>query len=179
MEFNLRRISFFAELPNDALDAIQRRLRFERHPRGSVLFREGEWGDTLYLVQSGQLKVYSDATGDERIFAYIGPGGFAGELALLLEQPRSATVAATIDAQVALLSKADLDDLLRAVNAVSGLRRIRFLTSHPKHMTERIIRAIADIISSRAIISYGNSIIFSNGFISYNQNQRKSRLEVL
>ena len=119
MEFNLRRIPFFAELPNDALDAIQRRLRLERHRRGSILFREGDWGDTLYLVQSGQLKVYSDATGDERIFAYIGPGGFAGELALLLEQPRSATVAATIDAQVALLSKADLDDLLRDYPAIA------------------------------------------------------------
>ena len=119
MEFNLRRIPFFAELPNDVLDAIQRRLRVERHRRGSILFREGDWGDTLYLVQSGQLKVYSDATGDERIFAYIGPGGFAGELALLLEQPRSATVAATIDAQVALLSKADLDDLLRDYPAIA------------------------------------------------------------
>jgi len=43
-----------------------------------------------------------------------------------------------------LPGKPDLADLLRAVNAVSGLRRIRFLTSHPKHMTERIIRAIAD-----------------------------------
>ena len=119
MEFNLRRIPFFAELPNAPLDAIRRRLRLERHRRGSILFREGDWGDTLYLVQSGQLKVYSDATGDERIFAYIGPGGFAGELALLLEQPRSATVAATIDAQVALLSKADLDDLLRDYPAIA------------------------------------------------------------
>jgi NTE family protein len=119
MELKLRRIPFFAELPDDALAAIQRRLRIERHPRGSILFREGDWGDTLYLVQSGQLKVYSDRGNEERIFAYIGPGGFAGELALLLEQPRSASVMATIDAQVALLSKSDLDELLRDYPAIA------------------------------------------------------------
>ena len=119
MELNLRRIPFFTELPDDALDAIRRRLRVEHHPRGSMLFREGEWGDSMYLVQSGQLKVFSDLTGDERIFAYIGPGGFVGELALLLEQPRSASVAVTIDAEVALLSKPDLGDLLRDYPAIA------------------------------------------------------------
>ncbi len=119
MELNLRRISFFSDLPDDALDAIRRHLRLERHARDAILFREGEWGDSLYLVQSGQLKVYSDATGDERIFAYVGPGGFVGELALLLEQPRSATVSVTIDAEVALLSKADLNDLLRDYPAIA------------------------------------------------------------
>src|SRR3970282_1965908 len=119
MELNLRRIPFFSELPDDVLDAIRRCLRVERHPRGAILFREGDLGDTLYLVQSGQLKVYSDATGEERIFAYIGPGGFFGELALLLEQPRSATVVVMIDAEVALLSKGDLEDLLRDYPAIA------------------------------------------------------------
>ncbi|HLF29388.1 MAG TPA: patatin-like phospholipase family protein [Anaerolineae bacterium] len=119
MELNLRRIPFFTDLPDDALGAIRRRLRVERHLRGALLFREGDWGDTLYLVQSGQLKVYSDQGGDERIFAYVGPGGFVGELALLLEQPRSATVSVTIDAEVALLSKADLEDLLREHPAIA------------------------------------------------------------
>ena len=119
MELNLRRIPFFAELPDEALAAIQRRLRLERHARGDVLFREGDIGDTLYLVQSGQLKVFSDATGEERIFAYVGPGGFVGELALLLEQPRSATVSVNIDAEVALLRKPDLDELLREHPAIA------------------------------------------------------------
>lgn len=119
MELNLRRIPFFAELPEDALGAIKRRLRIERHPRGDILFREGAVGDTLYLVQSGQLKVYSDAMGEERIFAYVGPGGFVGELALLLEQPRSATVSVNIDAEVALLRKPDLDELLREHPAIA------------------------------------------------------------
>jgi NTE family protein len=119
MELNLRRIPFFTELPDDVLEAIRRRLRVERHTRGVILFKEGDWGDTLYLVQSGQLKVYSDAGGEERIYAYVGPGGFVGELALLLEQPRSASVSVNIDAEVAQLSKSDLNDLLREYPAIA------------------------------------------------------------
>src|SRR3990172_1160068 len=143
MELNLRRIPFFSELPDDVLDAIRRRLRVERHPRGAILFREGDLGDTLYLVQSGQLKVYSDATGEERIFAYIGPGGFFGELALLLEQPRSATVVVMIDAEVALLTKDDLEDLLRDYPAIAihlgrELGRRLVATSHQPYRREEI-----------------------------------------
>ncbi len=143
MELNLRRIPFFTELPDDALDAIKRRLRVESHPRGAILFREGDWGDTLYFVQSGQLKVYSDLSGEERIFAYIGPGGFVGELALLLEQPRSASVSVTIDAEVALLSKADLEDLLHEHPAISihlgrELGRRLVETSHRPYRQEEI-----------------------------------------
>ncbi|HET7089278.1 MAG TPA: patatin-like phospholipase family protein [Anaerolineae bacterium] len=143
MELNLRRIPFFTELPDDVLDAIRRRLRVERHPRSAILFREGDLGDTLYLVQSGQLKVYSDATGEERIFAYIGPGGFVGELALLLEQPRSATVVVMIDAEVALLTKGDLEDLLRDYPAIAihlgrELGRRLVATSHQPYRREEI-----------------------------------------
>jgi NTE family protein len=143
MAINLRRIPFFSELPDDALDAIERRLRLERRTRGTVLFREGDWGDTLYLVQSGQLKVYSDTTGDERIFAFVGPGGFVGELALLLEQPRSASVSVTIDAEVAQLSKADLDELLRehpaiAIHLGRELGRRLVATSHQPYRREEI-----------------------------------------
>lgn len=143
MELNLRRIPFFSELPDDSLEAIHRRLRVERHARDAILFREGEVGDTLYLVQSGQLKVYSDVTGEERIFAYVGPGGFVGELALLLEQPRSATVSVLIDAEVALLSKRDLDDLLRehpaiAIHLGRELGRRLVETSHRPYRREEI-----------------------------------------
>ena len=140
MELNLRRIPFFTELPDDALDAIRKRLRVEKHARGSILFREGDWGDSLYLVQSGQLKVYSDRGGDERIFAFIGPGGFVGELALLLEQPRSATVSVNIDAEVALLSKIDLDELLRDHPAIAlhlGRELGRRLVETPRTPTRR------------------------------------------
>ena len=171
MELNLRRIPFFAELSDDTLNAIQRRLRVERHPRGTILFSEGEWGDTLYLVQSGQLKVYSDITGEERIFAYVGPGGFVGELALLLEQPRSATVSVNIDAEVSLLSKSDLDDLLREYPAIAihlgrELGRRLVETSHRPTRREEInliaVEGPALALTSSLMVQAGGRICLFN-----------------
>jgi CRP-like cAMP-binding protein len=119
MQINLRRIPFFQEMPDDALEAIGGRLRKEHYARGTVIFNEGDWGDALYLIESGQAKVYSVVDGEERIFAYVGPGGFVGELALLLEQPRSASVQMEIDGDLYALYKDDLDDLLRNHPAIA------------------------------------------------------------
>jgi NTE family protein len=119
MQINLRRIPFFEELPDDALEAISERLRKRHYDRGEVVFQEGEWGDALYLLESGQAKVYSTNTGQERIFAYVGPGGFIGELALLLEQPRSASVQMVIDGDLYSLRKMELDELLHEHPAIA------------------------------------------------------------
>jgi NTE family protein len=119
MQINLRRIPFFEELPDDALEAISERLHKRHYDRGEVVFQEGEWGDALYLLDSGQAKVYSTNTGQERIFAYVGPGGFIGELALLLEQPRSASVQMEIDGDLYQLRKMELDELLHEHPAIA------------------------------------------------------------
>jgi NTE family protein len=68
----------------------------------------------MYLIESGQVKV-SVNTGpgqQEKIVNYLGPGNFFGEMALLLNQRRSATVTVVIDADFWVLRKADMDDLL-------------------------------------------------------------------
>ena len=119
MHINLRRIPFFEELPDDALEAIGQRLRQQYYERGAVVFKEGDMGDAMYLVESGQAKVYSIVDGKERIYAYVGPGDFLGELALLLDQPRSASVRMTIDGDLYALYKADLTELLREHPAIA------------------------------------------------------------
>lgn len=119
MQINLRSIPFFQELPDDALAAIGQRLRNQNYERGAIVFSEGDPGDALYLLESGQAKVYSIIDGKERIFAYVGPGGFFGDLALLLDQPRSASVQMTIDGDLYALHKADFADLLHTHPAIA------------------------------------------------------------
>lgn len=70
--------------------------------------------DAMYLIESGQVKVsvMSGAGQQERVINYLGPGNFFGEMALLLNQRRSATVTVTIDADLWVLHKADMDELL-------------------------------------------------------------------
>jgi NTE family protein len=112
MLLNLRRIPFFSELPETELRAISEQLRRERYLKGHAIFREGEEGDALYLIESGQVQVVTGPLDDEKILAYLGPGNFFGELALLLDEPRSATVRVVIDCEVWVLRKHDLQELL-------------------------------------------------------------------
>ena len=110
LEQQLRAIPFFRNLPAGALEAVASQLQLEHHGRGDVVFREGEPGDTMYLVVSGQVEVLAGA--DQSPLAALGPGSFVGELALLLGEPRSATLRVVADTMLWSLHRRDLDVLL-------------------------------------------------------------------
>jgi NTE family protein len=118
-EDSLQRIPFFQGLPPDALSAIAAKLYYEHYHRGEVIFVEGSLGDSLYLIESGQVKIFSGSGATEKIFSYLGPGNFFGEMALLLNQKRSASVAVVIDADLWVLRKSDLDELLEQYPAIA------------------------------------------------------------
>ena len=114
IEEDLHGIPFFRSLPREALSAISEQLKEVHLEQGEVVFVEESLGDSMYLIESGQVKV-SVSAGDkerEKIINFLGPGNFFGEMALLLNQRRSATVTVTIDADLWMLRKADMDELL-------------------------------------------------------------------
>jgi NTE family protein len=110
LELRLRAIPLFRDLPYDSLKSIAARLKRERHSKGAVIFRQGDAGDAMYLVESGQVQVIAEDI--QQPLAYLGPDSFVGEIALLLGQPRSATLKVVIDAELWALRKPDLDELL-------------------------------------------------------------------
>ncbi|MDE3087794.1 MAG: cyclic nucleotide-binding domain-containing protein, partial [Chloroflexota bacterium] len=112
MKHDLRTIPFFSDLSDDILDAISQRLQREHYHKGTSVFMEDEPGDCMYLIESGQVKVISEKDGREKIFGFLGPGNFFGEMALLLGDKRSATARVVIDADLLVLYKQDLEDLL-------------------------------------------------------------------
>lgn len=114
IEDSLLRIPFFKSCSSETLAAISAKLRKVHFEHGEIVFVEDSLGDSMYLIESGQIKV-SINTGpgqQEKIVSYLGPGNFFGEMALLLNQRRSATVTVVIDADLWVLRKADMDELL-------------------------------------------------------------------
>ncbi|MEP7199351.1 MAG: patatin-like phospholipase family protein, partial [Chloroflexota bacterium] len=109
---NLLRIPFFSGLPEDILTAIAAKLRREHYVKDDVVFVQGGLGNAMYVIESGQVAVVLQGESEEKILSYLGPGSFVGEMALLLGERRSATVRVTIDADLLVLHKSDLDDLL-------------------------------------------------------------------
>jgi len=96
----LKAVPFFSLLSDSDLDVI-RALATEKHyPKNAVVLTEGEMGDSLYMIQSGKVKVFiGDDEGREIILKIMGPGTFFGEMSLIDRQPRSASVT-TLEASV-------------------------------------------------------------------------------
>jgi predicted acylesterase/phospholipase RssA/CRP-like cAMP-binding protein len=113
----LKRIPLFRNLDDSDLGLIATKLHRERYSKGVYVFNKGDFGDTLYLVDSGELAVVGD-DGDQAI-AFLGPGSFVGEISLLLAQPRTATLQVVIDAQLWALRKADFEALIRTRPAIA------------------------------------------------------------
>lgn len=135
LEHRLRTVSLFRDLPDESLRSIAARLKRERYPQGAVIFREGDVGGAMYLVESGQLQVVIGAGETQQPLAYLGPGSFVGEIALLLGQPRSATLKVVIDAELWVLRKPDLEELLEdypsiALHLSRGIGQRLVTTSH-------------------------------------------------
>lgn len=79
---------------------------------GQVICAEGDIGDTLYIVVRGRFGVFTGHGADERHVNTIGPGHYVGELALLIDEPRSATIRAESDGELLLLERDRFLELL-------------------------------------------------------------------
>ena len=109
----LRAISVFASLPEPALTALALACSEERRAPGSVVVREGEAGDYLYVLADGRAEVTAQAKQGPIPLAALGPGEMFGELALLLPGgERQATVTTTAPALLLRLGRVDFDAVL-------------------------------------------------------------------
>ena len=91
----LRGVPLFSDLDDDSLALIAGAARRVKFPKGSVVFQEGDPGDYLLLIQQGQVKVVLLGDGgEETIINLLEPPALLGEIALLDDAPRSATVIA-------------------------------------------------------------------------------------
>jgi len=112
----LQRSPIFAPLPGPTLERLALQLIPVSIAAGEVIMREGEAGDRFYLVADGELAVSAQG----RPVATIGPGDPVGEIALLRDVPRTATVTAQTEAQLYALTR---EDFLSAVTSHTASRQ--------------------------------------------------------
>jgi predicted MFS family arabinose efflux permease len=106
----LRGIPMFSPLTRATLENLARQLTPEHAAAGTVVLREGEESDRFLVIRSGSVEV----TQGGRVLRAEGPGDYFGEIGLLRDVPRTATVTATEDTELLALSRNDFLD------AVSG-----------------------------------------------------------
>jgi putative peptide zinc metalloprotease protein len=120
----LRRMPLFAELESQQVQLVAATMKEDAYETGQVIIRQGEIGDTFYVIQSGRVQVTVEQAGEQEVLAERGPGEYLGEIALLLEVPRTATVTALTPVHALTLHKQDFDQLVAKYLYVSrGLER--------------------------------------------------------
>ncbi|HEX7253714.1 MAG TPA: cyclic nucleotide-binding domain-containing protein [Thermoanaerobaculia bacterium] len=111
-ETALAHSSLFSGLSRDELTTLLTVVAPLKVSAGSAVVREGEPGDSLFLVASGMLRVSTRADdGSDVVLADLGPGDFFGEVALLTRRPRTATVKAITEAELLRLDAATVERL--------------------------------------------------------------------
>jgi signal transduction histidine kinase len=110
----LRRLPLFAELPEADLRALCRRAEAMTLAAGEWLMREGEVGETLYVVLEGAIEITKRSGGQEVALALRGAGEVVGEMALLEQMPRSASGRAAQDSRLLRIGQDAFKQVLSA-----------------------------------------------------------------
>jgi CRP-like cAMP-binding protein len=106
----LKHVPIFQDLNKKELKAIERILHRRTYKAGEAIFNENEPGFGMYIIESG--KIYINAGKDQKLLAVLSEGDFFGEMALLLEIPRTASAVSHEPSQILGFFQPDLFGLL-------------------------------------------------------------------
>jgi CRP-like cAMP-binding protein len=145
----LRHVRLFAGLSEEDLEAIAEVSVSRRYQAGEVVFREGDGGDTCYIVRSGLARaVRQHSDGRSITLSHFGPGDIFGELAMFDEEPRSATVD-VIDALEAMaIPGRDMQRLMREYPEIA-VKLNTALAQRLRATNERLARQSFQTVQSR------------------------------
>ena len=111
----LERVPFLAALAQEDLRWLGERVRRRRFPRGDIIFQKDDPGQSLFIIESGTVRIYVPGTqGADLTLAVMGEGDFFGDMSLLDGRPRSASASAASDAVLLSLERNDFATLLRS-----------------------------------------------------------------
>ena len=148
-------------------------------PAGAVLFEEGQPGDFMYVVQSGEVEIRRMVGESERVLAVLPPGEFFGEMAILNGRPRSATAVCRTAARLLVIEGKTFEAMLRARPEIA-LRIIRSIATRldnanhhvellllptPNHRVVQCLRHMAEeqIQLAGATVNQGTAILVPKG----------------
>jgi len=144
----LRTVPIFSELTDADFASLSRLASRRRFPKDTVVFFENEEGDSFFMILDGRIKVtILGDDGREVILSMLAPGDFFGEMALLDNEPRSATAIAVEETELLSLSRADFQSVLTENRSIT--------TALIKILTARLRRANHQISTLALLDVYG------------------------
>ncbi len=135
----LRKVPFFANLSDEEIRSIMSHCREDEFSPGEVVFYEGDTADRFYIVMEGEVEVWKAYdTPDADMLAVHGEGKLFGEMALVDNLPRSATVISRVTTRVLFINEQEFQQILQK-NAHVALAIIRSLSSMVRKSNETFL----------------------------------------
>jgi CRP/FNR family transcriptional regulator/CRP/FNR family cyclic AMP-dependent transcriptional regulator len=134
----LKAIPLFAGLSETQLSALRQNLIRRHFRQGEAIFQQGDPGQMLYIIESGQVRIYlQDEEGQETSVIVYGPGEIFGELAVIDGLPRSASAVAMEDTVVHTLNRDSFREHMRSSPQL-GLNFMKTLSVRVRYSTQQV-----------------------------------------
>ncbi len=125
--------------------------RFGREfPVGTVIFREGDVGNEMYVIQAGKVDITKRSRDVEKVLVTLGPGAFFGEMAIINNKPRSASAVVVEDARLLVIGPKTFDAMIRG-NSEIAVRMIKILAQRLQEADEQIENLLIKDANSRVV----------------------------
>ncbi|KHE92046.1 MAG: cyclic nucleotide-binding domain-containing protein [Candidatus Scalindua rubra] len=107
-------------------------------PKGTILFKEGEEGKEMYLINSGEVKLSRKTPHGDVILAKLGFGEFFGEMSVITNKPRTVSAETVTDCRLNIITKDILETLVagKPLVALSILKKLMFRLEHAYDLIE-------------------------------------------
>ncbi len=132
-------------MSSEALSALMR-----EYPAGTILFEENDPGSRMFVIRAGRVRIYRKVGDTEIVLAFLGPGDFFGEMALLESLPRSATAQTVEATRLVEVDAATFGEMVRGNNEVA-VRMMRKLAARLRESDRRIEALLIEGAAGRAI----------------------------
>lgn len=110
-------------------------------PKGTILFREGDLGQEMFIIQKGKVQVRKRVGSTEKVLAELSEGEFFGEMALLMGMDRSATVEVIEDSKILVVRPDTFESLLKS-NLDIALKMLKKMASRLRALDEHFETAL-------------------------------------
>lgn len=115
----LKQIPFFDPLNKELHEALIKNIEMQYYPAKHTLFVEGDKGDNMYIIKSGEVGIFSDRAAKNPI-ATLHTNEFFGEMALVSNQTRNATARTLTDSEIFILRKGVFEELMRTNPSIAS-----------------------------------------------------------
>ena len=133
----LRRVRLFSDLPPSELKQVAAITNEQYYLDGEVIARQGEPGEEMFIIVSGEVLVTEDAGSHPAVeLARRGPGEYVGEMAIISQEPRMASLSARGDVRVLHIAQPQFEAILRE-RPETSLAVMRVLCARLKEMQQR------------------------------------------